>query len=106
MTRGISDNELSPRSCKIPVGDVDRNLLFTLCLQTIRQQRQVNILLSTAPAALLDRLHLIFKNGLRVIQQSSDERTFPVIHTSDCRKPEQIQFQVVSVRCTVLIVQK
>src|SRR5665647_1082502 len=94
MTGGIGNDEFSFRSCKVAVSHINGYSLLPLSPQAIGQQSQVNFFPSPANTGPLNGLHLVFKNGLTVEQQASDQGTFPVIDTPRGSKPEKLHIQV------------
>ena len=89
MPRRIRDYELPPRRSKIAVRHIDRDSLLTLRPQAIRQQRQVQHTRRRRTLAR-NRPQIILIHRLRVIQQPSNQRRFPIIHRACRRKSQQI----------------
>jgi hypothetical protein len=61
------------------VGDVDRDPLFALGPQAVGEQRQVDVAVTAALARLLDMLHLVDENLLRVVEEPADQRRLAVV---------------------------
>src|SRR5690349_8811892 len=86
VTRRIGNYKLPLRSGEIPVSHIDGDALLALRLQSVCQQRKVDIVKALFGARLLHSLQLIFEDRFTVIQQPPDERALPVIHTPRGRK--------------------
>ena len=61
MSRRICDDELALRGSKVAIGYVYRNSLFTLSPQSIGQQGQINMLITSFTRAFLYCFQLVFK---------------------------------------------
>ena len=81
MARRVGDDERTFRRREIAIGDVDRDALFALGLETIDQQREVDfgagraVLLGIA----LERGELIVENQFLLVEQTSDQRRLAVV---------------------------
>ena len=78
---GVGDHEGAARRVEEAVGDVDGDALFALGLESVHQQRKIDIV---AGGAVLDavarqRLQLILIDHLAVVQEPADQRRFSVV---------------------------
>ena len=89
VARRVGQDELAPRGGEVPVGDVDGDALFAFGLQAVGEQREVDRPGDAVLRRLLDRRHLIFIDGARVVQQPPDERALPVVHAAGCTNPQE-----------------
>ena len=82
VARGVGGDELAPVGLEEAVGDIDRDALFALRLQTVDQQRQVDGLALGAVFAALGAGggKLVFEDGLRVVKQPAQKGGFAVVH--------------------------
>ena len=80
----IRDNEFSLRRHKEAVGYIDRDALFPLSLQAVHQKREIQMIIAFCRAMLfgipLKRGKLVIQDKLRIVEQSADQRGFPVVH--------------------------
>src|SRR5690606_6881242 len=90
MPRRVGDDELAFGSSEVAVGNIDRDALLPLRLQSISKHRQVNIVKAFPGTRSLYSLELIFKNRFAVIQQSPDQRTLSIIDTPRRPKAEEL----------------
>ena len=92
MAGRIGDDELPPRRRKIAVGDVDGDLLLTLGLQSVDQERKVD---RRRPAgartalAMPGALHLILEHEMRIVEETADQRALAVVHAAAGEKPQE-----------------
>ena len=83
----IGDDEFAQRRGEVAIRDVDRNPLLALCRESVGEQGQVECL--TAPArCVLDRGELVGEDGLRVVQQTPDQRALAVVHAARGQEPQ------------------
>ena len=92
MARRISDNKLTFVSRKEPVSHINRNALLALSFQTIDKQRQVDVFTNSTVllAVFFQRRKLIFKDQLRIKQQTPDKRRLAVIYTAAGQKTQLV----------------
>ena len=90
----VGYDELAIRRGEVTICHVDGDPLLPLGTQAVSQQREVHVLVASLFARLLNRLPLVLKNRLAVVQQSPDERALAIIHAPCGRKPQQIHVQV------------
>ena len=72
--------EPAPRRDERAVRDVDRDPLLALGAEAVGEQREVDVAVAAALARLLDVLHLVDEDLLRVVEQPADERRLAVVH--------------------------
>ena len=75
----VGENELPPRGREVAVGDVDRDALLTLGLQSVGEQREVDRTGRPVLRRRLDRVHLVLVHAARVVQQPADQRALAVV---------------------------
>ena len=79
VARRVGEDELAARGREVAIRHVDRDALFALGPQPVGEEREVNRPGGLVPCRRLDRLHLVLVHRLRVVQQSPDERTLPIV---------------------------
>ena len=79
VTRRVGELEPAPLGHERPVGDVDRDALLALGAQAVGEEREVDVAVAAALARLLDVLHLVDEDLLRVEEQPSDQRRLAVV---------------------------
>ena len=94
VPRRVRDDELSLGGSEIPISDIDRDSLLTLGPKPVGQKCQVNVAFASTRTRLFDRLHLVFKDGFRIVQQAPNERALAVVDATGRRKPEEIHVQI------------
>jgi hypothetical protein len=83
VSRTVGDDEVATRRREVPVGDVDRDALFTLGAQPIGEQGEVDVVATPALAHRLDVLELVLEDRLRVVQQPPDEGRLAVVDAAN-----------------------
>ena len=73
MTRGVCDDELATRRGKVAVGHINGDALFTLVLQSIREQTQIHVLQALVLGRLFDLLNLVLEDAFAVVEQPSNQ---------------------------------
>ena len=76
VSRSIGDDEFSPVGREIAIGDIDGDALFAFGLQTVAQQRVIDVVAGVAAAFAvpLESVELIFVEFFTVEKQTPDER--------------------------------
>ena len=93
VARGVGQDEFSARRREVAVGDVDRDSLFALGPQAVREQREVDRSGASVPRRRRHRVNLILVHTARVVQQASDQRALPVVHAAGRADAEEIRHQ-------------
>ena len=92
MAGGIGDDELTLGGAEIAVRHVDGDALLALGLQTIHQQRQVDVF--TGGADLLrvfgNGFQMVFVDHLRVVQQAPNQGALTIINVAAGEKAQQL----------------
>src|SRR5262249_5341995 len=73
------------------VRDIDRDPLLALGAQTVGQEREVDIGVAATLRRLLDVLHLVDEDLLRVVEQAADERRFAVVDRAARDETEELR---------------
>ena len=84
MARGVSDDEAAPGRGKEAVGDIDRDTLLSFGLQSVDQQCEVQAL-ALSPEFLgirFERLQLILKDQLSLVEQAANQGRFAVVNAA------------------------
>src|SRR5947199_59285 len=91
MPRRIGHDELALLGVEVPVGDVDRDPLLTLCSQTIKQEREVKLsALGTGLLGLgLEGGQMVLEQELGLVEQPSDERALAVVDAATCDEAQK-----------------
>ena len=85
MAGGICYDKAAVICRKIAVGHINRDSLFALCHQPVKQQRIINSAAAAPDLAVkCQRLFLIGIEELGIIQNMPDQRRFSIIHTTAC----------------------
>ena len=90
VPRGVRQLEAASRGDEGAVGDVDRDSLLALGPQPVGQQGQVDVPVAPALARLLDVLHLVDEDLLRVVEQPSDQRRLAVVDRAAGDEPDEL----------------
>src|SRR5688572_20179468 len=90
MPWGVGDDELAFGGGKVAIGYINGDSLFAFGAQPIGEQRQVHIGIAAIAAGALNSLQLIFKDGLAVIEQATDQGAFAIVHTTCRGKAQEI----------------
>ena len=91
MTRRVGDDELALRGREEAVGNVDRDALLALRLETIDQQREIDVVAGRAVLAGIGgkRGELVLEDQLRVVEKPADQRRLAVVHRPAGQEPQQ-----------------
>src|SRR2546422_894100 len=91
VTGGVGDDEVTLGSRKIPVGDIDRDLLLPLGFETVRQQREVELRPGAdAGRVRLQGMEMILVDGLRVMEEASDQGGLAIVDAPHGREAQQV----------------
>src|SRR2546423_13038538 len=91
MARCVGDLEPAARSDERAICDIDRDALFALGTEAVREQREVDVSVASALRRLLDVLHLVDEDLLRVIEQPADQRRLAVVDRAARDETEQLR---------------
>ena len=91
MSRRVGDNKFTLLGREVAVGHVDSDALLALRLQSVYQQRQVELfaLGAVTLAVVVQRGELIFIDLTRIVQQAADQRAFAVVDAAAGEKTQQ-----------------
>ena len=90
MTRSISHDKFPLRRGHITVGNIDRDTLLAFGAQTVGEVCKIHLPAAGDIRRPLQRLHLIFHNGLGIVKQPPDQRALAVINRAAGVKPQQL----------------
>ena len=92
MSRGIDDDILPFLRRKLDLGRINRDALFLLFLKGIEE---IGILkgLARFPGDALDLVHCALGQGIRIVEQTADDRRFAMIHMTDHHDMQNFLFQ-------------
>ena len=98
MAGSVGNDEFSFRSGKITISHVYSNSLFAFRLQTIYQQRQINVPSSGSRlnAIGLNGCKLVFIDHLGVMKQATDQCALAIIHATTGQQAQQFLAFVLS----------
>jgi hypothetical protein len=91
VARAVGDDELAFLG-RVAVGDVDRDPLLALGLETVQEQREVD-LAAGRPLLLAvarDRGELVLVDQLRVVQEPPDQGALPVVDRAAGEEPQEL----------------
>jgi len=88
MTRGVGNDEFTPRRRKIFVGDVDGNALFPFGAQAIREEGQVDPAVLFVAALPFECFQLVGQNAFAIVKEAADQGAFPVVDAACCDESE------------------
>ena len=95
MPRRVGNDELPLRGRKIAVRHIDGDALLALGLQSIGQQRKIDMAArGPVHAALLHRRKLVLVDALGVVQQPSDQRALAVVDAAGRRKAQHLLLEM------------
>jgi hypothetical protein len=89
VPRRVRDDELSFRRRKVAIGHVNRDALLAFRTESVRQQREVHVLISAALRRFLHREKLVFKDAFRIVEQSADEGALAIVHAAGGGETQQ-----------------
>ena len=92
MAGCVGDDELALWGGEIAVGNVDRDALLALRLQSVDEQRQVEIFAGGAASLAVARepCQLIVVDELGVVEETADQRALAVVDTAAGQEAQQI----------------
>lgn len=94
MAGGVGDDEFPAWSGKVAIGNVYGDALFTFSAETIGEEREVHVGVSTLLATFLNSFELVFENSFGVVEKASDEGAFSVVHASGGGETEEVHVEV------------
>ncbi len=91
VSRAVGDDVLALVGVEVPVGDVDRDALLPLGLESVDEEREVHLVAGRAPLAAVagHGRELVLEDLLRVVQHPPDQRALAVIHAAAGDEPQQ-----------------
>src|SRR5581483_6867134 len=90
VARRVGELEAAARRHERPVGDVDRDPLLALGAQSVREEGEVDVVVPAAAGRLLDVLHLVDEDLLRVVEQTPDQRRLAVVDRAARDEPQEL----------------
>src|SRR5262244_1490813 len=92
MARGVGNDKGALWGREMPIGDVDRDPLLALVLESIQQQRKVELITgSTKTTGVpLQCRELVVGNEGAFIEEATDQRRFAVIDRPAGQKTQEI----------------
>jgi hypothetical protein len=90
VARSVGQLEAAARRHERAVRDVDRDPLLALGAQAVGQEREVDVVVAAAARRLLDVLHLVDEDLLRVEEQAADQRRLAVVDGAAGDEPQEI----------------
>ena len=92
VTGRVCDDEFAFRGREITVRDVDRDALLAFRLESVSQQRGIEITAGRAVdfRVLLQRCELVLVDHLRVVQEATDERALAVVDAAARDEAQQL----------------
>jgi hypothetical protein len=87
----VGELEATARRHEAAVRDVDRDALLALGAQAVGEQREVDVVVAAAARGLLDVLHLVDEDLLRVVEQPADQRRLAVVDGAARDETEEIR---------------
>ena len=91
VARRVGELEAAARRDERAVRDVDRDPLLALGAQAVGQQREVDVAVAAALRRLLDVLHLVDEDLLRVVEQPADQRRLAVVDRAARDEAQQLR---------------
>ena len=86
----VGELEAAARRDERAVGDVDRDPLLALGAQAVGEQREVDVRRRRGAPSLLDVLHLVDEDLLRVVEQPADQRRLAVVDRAARDEAEEL----------------
>ena len=87
----VGELEAAARRHERAVRDVDRDALLALGAEAVGEQREVDVAVAAALRRLLDVLHLVDEDLLRVVEQPADERRLAVVDRAARDEAEELR---------------
>ena len=94
VARRVGDDELAPRRREVAVRHIDRDPLFPLGAQAVREQREIEVVLAALLSRALDRLKLVLEDRLGIVEETTDQGRLAVVDAAGGREPQQIHREV------------
>jgi hypothetical protein len=90
VTRRVGDDKGARLRRKIAIGDINRDALLALRLESVNEQREIDFLSDGAVllGILLQRRQLIVENQLAFIEQTPDQRRLSVVDGTAGKKAQ------------------
>lgn len=82
MPGSVCNDEFAAGCREVAVGDIDRDPLFPLGAQSVREQGEIDVFVAALTGGVLNRFELVLEDRLGVIHQSPDEGAFAVVNRS------------------------
>src|SRR5690349_18800126 len=80
MSRRVSHDELALRRCEVAIGNVDGDTLLAFGSETISEIGEVDLPAARDVGRTFKGFNLIFHQGLRVVEESANERGLAVVY--------------------------
>ena len=92
VPRGVGDDELALLGGEVAVGDVDRDPLLALGLETVGEERRVEEAVRVADGDRVagDRRELVLVDHLAVVEETADEGALAVVDRAAGQEAEQL----------------
>ena len=90
VARCICELEPAARRDERAVRDVDRDALLALGAQAVGEEREVDVVVAAAPRGVLDVLHLVDHDLLRVVEKPPDQRRLAVVDGARRDEAQQV----------------
>ena len=87
MTRSISHDKFPLWRGHVTVGNIDRDTLLAFGAQTVSEVCKIHLPAAGDIRRPLQRLHLVFHDGLGIVQQPPDQSALAVINGTAGVKP-------------------
>src|SRR3569833_3786598 len=104
VARRICQLEAAARRDEPAVRDIDRDPLLALGAQAVGQLRKVDVVVAAPARRLLDVLHLVDEDLLRVVEEAADQRRLAVVDGAAGDEPQKIWLLRKSLARSVLMV--
>ena len=91
VARRVGELEAAARRDERAVGDVDRDPLLALGAQAVGEEREVDVRVAAPLRRLLDVLHLVDEDLLRVVEQPADQRRLAVVDRAARDEAQQLR---------------
>ena len=91
VARRVGELEAAARRDERAVGDVDRDALLALGAEAVGEQREIDVAVAAALRRLLDVLHLVDEDLLRVVEQPADQRRLAVVDRAARDETEELR---------------